>query len=84
MSKRPASDTNATSAKPTAKRPRLDLVQSLTQAKTAGTVLLDSLKDQKTWLQRGQIIHREDIMTAITKAENVTSSLIKVEEKAER
>ncbi|KAH0294698.1 hypothetical protein M436DRAFT_82113 [Aureobasidium namibiae CBS 147.97] len=73
MSKRPPTNNNAANA-PAAKKSRIDIDDTVTEVKTQGIQLLDSLKAQKAAVQWGHTTCRDDTMASIKKAESLISS----------
>ncbi|KAI5198948.1 hypothetical protein E4T39_06556 [Aureobasidium subglaciale] len=78
MSKRPGIDDVASTPSPV-KKTRLDLDAGNSEVKKTATALLDTLKSQKSSLQWGHTIRREEIMDHITKAEALIISIATLE-----
>ncbi|KAI5202977.1 hypothetical protein AUEXF2481DRAFT_463584 [Aureobasidium subglaciale EXF-2481] len=78
MSKRPGIDDIAGAPSPI-KKTRLNLDAGISEVKKTATTLLDALKSQKSTLQWGHTIRREEIMHHIAKAEAMVTSTAALE-----
>jgi hypothetical protein len=74
MSKRASTSDNAANP-PVAKRSRLDINDTLVEAKTMSNQLLDGLKAQKDAIQWGHTTCRDDTLANIRKTELLISSI---------
>ncbi|KAI4720231.1 hypothetical protein E4T48_03612 [Aureobasidium sp. EXF-10727] len=81
MSKRPPTNGNPANG-PAAKKSRIDIDDTVAEAKTMFSSLLDSLKAQKTAAQWGHAGCREDTVANIPKAESMVCTVEKLEKKS--